>query len=74
MLISKTGDYITRNGSKVTIHTINDKATATANCKGAIWRVFRGKFVPRGYAIWCDSGNYRFLGAHPLDIVGIWQE
>ena len=74
MLILETGDYITRNGCKVTIDKIGDKGRATANCKGAIWRSFRGKIRPRGYDIWCDSGRYLFIGEHPLDIVAKWQD
>ena len=72
MLISETGDYITRNGTRVTIDKIDNKEKATANCKGQVWRLFRGKVRPKGYDIWCDNGAYRFIGEHGLDIIGKW--
>jgi hypothetical protein len=69
MQILESGDYITKNGRRVTIDRITDKEKATANCKGTVWRLFRGKARPRGYEIWCDSGKFLFIGDHNLDIV-----
>lgn len=67
MDISKPGDYVTRDGSRVTIRDIYGPSTFPA--KGAVWREYRGNYRPRGFAIWALDGRYRAVGEHPLDIV-----
>lgn len=74
-IIDSVGDYVTRNGRRVTIHAIASPSrpdvTAFA-AKGALWRMFRGKMRPQGFAIWHVSGRYRPLKESPRDIVGKW--
>ena len=70
MKIEPNKDYITRNGSRVTIHAIKDGSSFSV--KGCLWRTFRGNYVPRTYAVWKPCGQYFAVGASPLDIVGEW--
>ena len=67
-MINTTGDYRTRDGSKVTITEIR-LGTSTFEAKGQVWKMFRGKLVPRGYDIWKVDGNHNAIGEHRLDIV-----
>lgn len=71
-MIDQPGDYITRNGSRVTIHAIHGPSHWPA--KGSVWKMFRGRIRPRGYAIWTTSGQFRALGQHPLDIVARYED
>jgi hypothetical protein len=66
-IIDGPGQYMTRSGKTVSIHTVSGSGTFSA--KGAVHREFRGKIVPRGYDIWAPSGRYRAVGEHGLDIV-----
>ena len=63
-------DYITRNGTRVTIHNITEGSSFSV--KGSVWRMFRGKYVPRIFAVWKPCGQYLAVGTSPLDIVGEW--
>lgn len=63
------GEYETRDGRRVQIREISGNATFSA--KGAVYKEFRGRIVPRGYDIWHVSGRYRAVGEHPLDIVSV---
>jgi hypothetical protein len=68
-MITETGDYLTRDGTKVTIHEIR-LGTSTFEAKGSIWKMFRGKLRPRGYDIWKTDGQYTVNKAdHKFDIV-----
>lgn len=67
IILTEPGDYITRDGNRVTIREV--KGPSSWPCKGSVWRMFRGKYVPRGYAIWQANGRYTAVGEHPLDIV-----
>ena len=67
MSITKPGDYLTRDGTRVTIREI--KGPSTWPCKGAVWRMFRGKYVPEGHAIWKTNGQYLAVGEHRLDLI-----
>lgn len=62
-------EYETRDGRRVLIRDISGRGTFSA--KGAVYREFRGRTVPRGYDIWHVSGRYRAVGEHPLDIVSL---
>lgn len=68
MNISEPGEYVTRDGSRVTIRDIYGPSTFPA--KGAVWRMYRGEHRPRGFTTWALDGRYRAVGEHPLDIVG----
>jgi hypothetical protein len=72
LTIIETGDYITRDGRRVTIHKTD--GVGSFPVKGSVWRMFRGKMRPRGYEIWMINGSYRPLGHHGLDIVAKWEE
>ncbi len=67
-IIDAVGDYITRNGGKVTIDKIEDRTTPDAT--GYLWKEFRGKFVPRRFGIWHVSGRKYSLTESPNDIIG----
>lgn len=70
MNIVPNKDYITRNGTRVTIHAV--QGGSSFSVKGSVWRMFRGKYVPRTFAVWMPSGQYLAVGTSPLDIVGEW--
>lgn len=73
-VITAPGDYITRNGTRVTIHRIdNGPIPYTFPCKGSAWKMFRGAMRPRGFNVWMRSGHVNAVGDHPLDIVGPWE-
>lgn len=73
-VITAPGDYITRNGTRVTIHHIdNGSVPYTFPCKGSAWKMFRGAMRPRGFNVWMRSGHVNAVGDHPLDIVGPWE-
>ena len=72
-IIDAVGDYVTRNGGKVTIHEIKDKTnpdTTSADAKGSLWKEFRGNFVPKDFGIWHISGRKFILTESPNDIIG----
>ena len=74
-VITAPGDYITRNGTRVTIHRIdNGSVPYTFPCKGSAWKMFRGAMRPRGFNVWMRSGHVNAVGDHPLDIVGPWED
>ncbi len=69
VVIDGPGEYVARNGHRVTInevkpHTSNDTTAFAA--KGSMWKMFRGNYQARGYQIWHISGR-----AYPLDEAGI---
>lgn len=68
--ITKPGEYRTRNGSRVTVHEANGGGYFSV--KGSVWKVFRGKFRPRGHNIWKSTGQCMAVGVHDLDVVGEW--
>ena len=67
-MITETGDYLTRDGTKVTIFEIR-LGTSTFEAKGSVWKMFRGKVRPRGFNIWQTNGQHMAVGEHRLDIV-----
>lgn len=70
--IVESGEYRTRNGSRVTVHEANGGGSFSV--KGSVWKVFRGKFRPRGLNIWKPTGQRMAVGTHDLDIIGKWQD
>ena len=80
LVITGPGDYVTRDGRRVTVSAVVPYApmpgaplrheVTAFEAKGAIWAMFRGVMRPRGLKIWHLSGNYRGLQPSPLDIVG----
>lgn len=74
VIITEPGDYITRAGARVTIHEIdNGPIPYTFPCKGSVWRMFRGKYMPKGYQIWMRTGFLNPVGMSMHDIVGKWE-
>lgn len=70
LVISK-GEYLTRNGSRVTVHEVRDGSSFTI--KGNIWRMFRGAYVPRTYNVWLPNGSMLPTQESPLDIVSVYR-
>ncbi len=73
VIITAPGEYMTRDGRKVTIHTVQDaRAPYTFKAKGSIWRMFRGAMRPRGYDVWHVSWRLDMVTEKPGDIVARW--
>ena len=71
-VIDGLGIYIMRDGRRAHIHTIkdnSDKSVTSFTCKGSRSRMFRGKQVFDGYAIWHESGRSVATSISPFDIV-----
>lgn len=68
LLINEPGDYLTRDGTRVTIFEVRP-GTSTFEAKGSVWSMFRGKLRPRGYNIWKTDGRHMAIGDHSLDII-----
>ncbi len=77
-IITGPGDYVTRDGRRVTIHEVAepgpDPTVTQCRAKGAVWKEFRGKVRPRGFNIWHTSGRSFILNESRSDIVGVWSE
>ncbi|MGX4996008.1 hypothetical protein [Enterobacter hormaechei] len=74
-IVTTPGDYITRDGRRVTIHTVQDDASPyTFKAKGSIWRLFRGKQAPRGLQVWHKSGRLDMANEKPGDIIATWKD
>jgi hypothetical protein len=77
IVVHVPGDYVTRDGRRVTVREIkpNDDLTVTAfTVKGSIWKMFRGKESPRVNNIWHVCGRSLPLKESPADIVGLWSD
>lgn len=74
-VVTEPGDYVTRDGRRATIHTVQDDASPyTFKAKGSIWRLFRGKQRPRGHQIWHKSGRLDMVTEKPGDIIATWKD
>ena len=71
MEITKGGEYLTRNGTRVSVHDVKEGSSFTV--KGSIWRMHRGKYVPRSFNVWMSDGSLLPTGDSPLDIVREYQ-
>lgn len=72
VVIDAPGIYLTRNGRRVTIHAVaprTELAVSAFAAKGSIWKKPDSLGINPEYGIWHDSGAYRALGEHGLDIV-----
>lgn len=67
MVITKVGDYLTRDGTRVSVTRIG--GCATFNVYGYVWREYRGRYVPKDYRTWSHEGTFKAIGTHSLDIV-----
>lgn len=69
-IIDGPGLYLTRDGRHVNIFAVQPGSTGcTFRAKGSIFKMFRGKIVPRGYQIWHVSGRLLAVGISPSDII-----
>ena len=72
-VITGPGDYITRDGKRVTIHSVQPKESPyTFKAKGSTWKMFRGKMRPRGFEVWHTSGRLDMVKEKSGDIVATW--
>lgn len=77
-MVTKPGDYVTRDGRRVTVRAIvthnSAGAAVTWPVKGQIWRMYRGELRPRGFDIWQTNGMINIAVESDKDIVGPWVE
>ncbi len=71
MEIVKGGEYLTRNGTRVSVHDVNGGGSFTV--KGSVWKMYRGKYVPRTFNVWLPNGKLLTTSDSPLDIVSVYQ-
>lgn len=72
-IITGPGDYVTRDGGRVTIREIHPapQGSATAfTAKGSNWTTYRGTYRSRGHDIWHVSGRHKAVGLSARDIIG----
>lgn len=70
MLVSEPGEYVTRDGRRVTVHEVQGaESPYTFKVKGSIWRAFRGQVKPRGLHVWHVSGRSDMVQEKGVDIV-----
>ena len=67
-VIDGPGEYLCRDGRRALIHSTNG-SIGTFSCRGARYRMFRGKERARGLFIWHPSGRYYAVEESPYDIV-----
>lgn len=67
-IIDGPGEYLCRDGRRAWIENTTD-STSTFSCRGARYRMFRGKERARGLFIWHPSGCCYAVEESPYDIV-----
>lgn len=72
VIVTQPGDYVTRDGRRVTIHEVSPATEYTYRAKGAFWKMYRGKVRPRGFQVWHISGRLDVVRETAGDIVGPW--
>jgi len=71
VVVSEPGEYVTRDGRRVTVHDVQPKESPyTFKVKGQLWRMFRGRCAPRGLQVWHVSGRLDMVIEKPGDIIG----
>lgn len=72
VVIDGPGDYVTRDGRRVTIRTVKDVAPGTTSfgATGSLWTERKGVVRPRGNDIWHQSGRHMVTQESGRDIVG----
>lgn len=68
IIVDAPGDYVTRDGRRVTIHTVREGGVS-----GSVWTQFRGKLAPRGIRVWNRNGRVGLFVERNRDIVGHWE-
>lgn len=76
VLIDSPGEYVTRDGMRVTIRQVRDATPGSTSfgAVGAVWRERRGVTRARGHDIWHVSGRHLVLRESPLDVVGKYEK
>jgi hypothetical protein len=79
VVITGPGDYIRRDGARVTIREVDAEAAAKLDvtayaAKGSAWRMFRGKIRLRGYDVFHVSGRANAFHEGESDIIGPWPD
>lgn len=75
VIVSQPGEYLTRDGRRVTVHEVQPKESPyTFKVKGQLWRMFRGKCAPRGLQVWHVSGRLDMVQEKAGDIVAPYVE
>ena len=74
VVVDGPGDYVTRDGRRVTIREVHDSTPGTTSfgAKGSLWTERRGVLRARGHDIWHISGRHMVLRETSRDIVGRW--
>lgn len=72
VIIDAPGDYVTRDGDRVTIREVRDAVPGTTSfgASGSVWRSMKGITRARGHDVWHVSGRHLVSRESPLDIVG----
>lgn len=73
VLIDAPGEYVTRDGRRVTIREVRTDTPGTTSfgATGGVWKKVRGVTKARSVDVWHISGRHMVLRESPLDIVGI---
>ena len=73
VIIDSPGDYVTRDGRRVTIRQVRETAPGTTafGATGGVWKEVKGVTKARSVDVWHVSGRHMVLRESPLDIVGI---
>lgn len=76
VIIDSPGDYVTRDGRRVTIRQVRDTGPGTTSfgAVGGVWRTLRGVTRPRGHDIWHVSGRHLVLRESPQDVIGRYEK
>lgn len=67
-VVDGTGDYVTRDGRRVTVYTISS-GNETFTVKGAIHRENRGRYQAKDRMTWHKSGRCYPVLPSPDDII-----
>lgn len=72
VVIDGPGDYVTRDGRRVTIRQVREATPGTTSfsATGSVWTERRGVTRARGQDVWHVSGRHLVLRESGQDIVG----
>lgn len=67
--VTGPGEYLLRNGMRVTVDEVRTGTPYTFKVKGRIWKKFRGKVRARRSEVWMITGHINAVGQSEMDIV-----
>lgn len=67
--VTEPGEYLLRNGMRVTVDEVRTGTPYTFQVKGRIWKKFRGKVRARKSDVWMITGHIKAVGQSEMDIV-----